>query len=210
MKRCLAYLSGGLLVLVLVLSIFLTKVADWLRGDTAEKVNPADVIVVLAGSFERPLYAGDLYIRGIAPKVIVSVPKLENSIRLLEALGIRYPRPQAVFREILLRKGVPQESIEMLSVGAISTVDEAEALSKRLREDCSRILIVTSPYHVRRTLMIFGDAFGEGARVQVTSTPYESFPDRWWVSQDAARNILLELAKIILYEMGGRFTPQGR
>lgn len=210
LKRCLFYFAAGFLVFALVLTIFLVMVADWLRADTEETVSPADVIVVLAGSFERPMYAGDLYMRGVAPKVIVSVPRLERSILLLEDLGIRYPHPQEVFREILLRKGVPQESIELLSVGAISTADEAEAFSTRLKNDYSRILIVTSPYHVRRAHLIFADAFKQGARIQVAATPYENFPDRWWTSQDAARNILLELAKIILYEMGGRFAPPGR
>jgi uncharacterized SAM-binding protein YcdF (DUF218 family) len=69
-----------------------------------------------------------------------------------------------------------------------------------------RILVVTSPYHVKRASITFQDAFGESAKLEVTGTPYESFPDKWWASQDATRNLLLELAKLTFYAVGGRFT----
>ncbi len=41
-------------------------------------------------------------------------------------------------------------------------------------------------------------------KVTVLSTPYEEFPDQWWKGQNAARNVLLELSKIIFYQLGGR------
>lgn len=72
------------------------------------------------------------------------------------------------------------------------------------RDKPLKLLVVTSPYHVRRAAMIFRQAYG-GAHV-VVGTPYEPFPREWWRSQDAARNVLLELAKITFYLVGGRFT----
>jgi hypothetical protein len=41
--------------------------------------------------------------------------------------------------------------------------------------------------------------------VRIVPTPYDPFPARWWTDQDAARNVLLELAKIAFYRLGGRF-----
>ncbi len=207
-KRCLALAGLATLLVAAITAGFLYTAAAWLRGTQSPEA-AADVIVVLAGSFERSMHAGDLYAKGIAPKVVVSVPRVENSIIQLERMGIRYPRPEAIHREILLRKGVPDESIEMLAAGAISTADEAKAFASSLKPRRARVLVVTSPYHVRRAAMAFSDAFGEGTQVTVTGTPYETFPDDWWRSQDAARNVLLELAKVTLYLGGGRFSPEG-
>lgn len=197
---------SSILILVLVAAVFLLAVANWLRGGQSQEQASVDVIVVLAGSFERSMHAGDLYKRGVAPKIMVSVPRVENSIVQLEQLGVRYPRPETINREILLRKGVPDESIEMVFAEAISTADEAKAFAARLKSSHVRILVVTSPYHVKRASITFQDAFGESAKLEVTGTPYESFPDKWWASQDATRNLLLELAKLTFYAVGGRFT----
>ncbi|MEW5864886.1 MAG: hypothetical protein AB1773_15040 [Pseudomonadota bacterium] len=37
------------------------------------------------------------------------------------------------------------------------------------------------------------------------STHCADLPDAWWTSQDAAREVLLEWAKIAWYLLGGRF-----
>lgn len=205
-RRCLTILALLTALLVSLLAVFLHAAAGWLKGGQSE--GPADVIVVLAGSFERSMHAGDLYVRGVAPKVMVSVPKVERSLVKLEQLGIAFPRPETIYREILKRKGVPEENVEMVAAGAISTADEAAAFASRLKSRRARILVVTSPYHVRRAAMAFREAFGETATVMVTGTPYEQFPDDWWRSQDAARNVLLETAKIALYLAGGRFSAE--
>jgi hypothetical protein len=41
--------------------------------------------------------------------------------------------------------------------------------------------------------------------VHVVASAYEAFPARWWTEQEAARNVLLESAKIVYYKLGGRF-----
>ena len=47
----------------------------WLQaGDEAELSKKADAIVVLGGSYFRPLYAADLYNQGFAPVIYVSRP----------------------------------------------------------------------------------------------------------------------------------------
>lgn len=187
------------------LATFLHSAVAWLKLD--ETPRAADAIVVLAGSFERSMYAADLYERGLAPRILVSVPRPENSLLRLDRLGVPYPRPEAIYKEILLKKGVPEQAIELVAAGAISTVDEAEVFALRLKPSHMRVLVVTSPYHVRRAAMVFRDAFRDTAQVTVVGTPYEPLPEEWWSSQDAARNVLLETVKILLYLGGGRFHP---
>jgi hypothetical protein len=52
--------------------------------------------------------------------------------------------------------------------------------------------------------MVFRDKM-KGCRFRVLATPYEPFPTKWWTDQDAARNVILEVAKILFYKFGGRF-----
>jgi hypothetical protein len=52
--------------------------------------------------------------------------------------------------------------------------------------------------------MIFADAL-PGADIRMIATGYDPFPAAWWKDRDAARNVLLELAKITFYRLGGRY-----
>jgi hypothetical protein len=45
--------------------------------------------------------------------------------------------------------------------------------------------------------------------VTAVGTPDEAFPAAWWREQDAARQVLLETAKIIFYKLGGRYSATG-
>lgn len=47
-----------------------------------------------------------------------------------------------------------------------------------------------------------------GAALAVCATLYEPFPDEWWRSQDAAREVLLEWAKLLFFLAGGRFLAE--
>ena len=96
-------------------------------------------------------------------------------------------------------------SIDFFGEASLSTFDEAIALQHRFAGRSPRLLVVTSPYHVRRARMVLVDAL-PNAILTVCATPYEEFPEHWWISQDAARDLLLELAKLAFYIAGGRFT----
>lgn len=206
LRRCLllaAWVAGATVMLAAACLYF---AAGWLKGGQSE--DTADVIIVLAGSFDRALHAADLYARGVATRIMVSVPKTDRTQERIERLGIHYPRQETINREILLRQGVPADRIELVAANAISTADEAQAFAERLKQTRLRVLVVTSPYHVRRASLTFRHAFGANYPLAVTGTPYEDFPDEWWRSQDAARNVLLETSKTLYYLMGGRFRGE--
>ena len=167
----------------------------------------ADAIVVLAGRIERSMHAGDLYRAGYAPVVVLSEAVPERDSRLLEALGIHRPGGLEINRRILQAKGVPAAGVELLGRPAISTADEAVAIAARFGRPGRRLIVVTSPSHVLRArLMIARALAGKGVELAVCSTPYENFPDHWWRSQDAARDVVLEWAKLAFYVVGGRFS----
>jgi uncharacterized SAM-binding protein YcdF (DUF218 family) len=201
-KKCGLFLLIVLIVAAAGAAVGLSYASDWLSaGDRPQK---ADAILVLGGSFTRPFQAAEFYRQGLARKIYVSVPAREDQFRLLDEASIAYPREEEVVREVLLKKGVPAAAIEYFGKDSISTAAEAQAARALFGKGAPKLLVVTSPYHLRRTRMTFSDAL-PGADIRVIATSYDPFPQAWWKDQNAARNVLLELAKISFYQLGGRF-----
>lgn len=201
-KKCGLFLLGLFLAAAVCTATGLFYAADWLSA--ADQPQKADAILVLGGSYSRPFQAAQLYRRGYARKIYISAPERESQLQLLDDAGIPFPREEDVVREVLLKQGVPAGAIALLGKGMISTATEAQAARALFAEGAPRLLVVTSPYHLRRARMIFSDAL-PAADIRMIASSYEPFPQAWWKSQDAARSVLLELAKIIFYELGGRY-----
>jgi uncharacterized SAM-binding protein YcdF (DUF218 family) len=202
LRRCLLAIVLIGLIGIAVAAGLLFFASRWLPDSDA--VAPADAIVVLAGDTRRTLYAADLYRQGLAPQVLISRPIRGVRERILEDMGVPLPSAEEYERMIMLRKGVPATAIDIFGSGSISTYEEGRVLGQRYAGYTPNLLAVTSPYHVRRARMILTNAL-PGARICVVATPYETFPERWWASQDAARDLLLELTKIAFYAVGGRY-----
>lgn len=202
-NRCLLVLCGVLLAMVLASGVGFYFAATWLlQSDPVER---ADAIIVLAGDMRRSLHAADLFRQGYAPQVLVSRPARDAKEKVLDRMAVPFPRAEDINVEVLRRGGVPLDRIEVFGEASVSTFDEALVLNKRFSGRTPRLLVVTSPYHVRRARLILTRVL-PAATLTVVATPYEEFPERWWTSQEAARNLLLELAKLAFYSLGGRFT----
>lgn len=189
--------AGGVVAIVIMLAF----AGRWLAATSGQAV-AADLVVVLAGSHDRTLYAADLYRQGIAKRVILSRPAAEPVHNRLAVLGVKFMREEDVQLEILARLNVPRAQIGFLPDMARNTRDEAESLAKMLGDSPLRIIVVASPYNVRRASMIMRSRLPAGVSLQVVATPYEEFEWRWWQDAASARAVILELAKI-LYFIGG-------
>ena len=201
-KKCGLFLLIVFLAAAIGAAAGLSYAGKWLSaGDRPQK---ADAILVLGGSFTRPFQAADLYRQGLARKIYVSVPAREDQYRLLDEAGIAFPREEEIVRQVLLKKGVPASAIEYFGKASVSTAAEAQAARALFANGAPRLLVVTSPYHLRRARMTFSDAL-PAADIRVIATSYDPFAQAWWKDQSAARNVLLELAKITFYKLGGRF-----
>lgn len=208
MRRALKLAFAALLLAAVAAAAFGYHAATWLKR--ADAPGKADAIVVLAGPYTRSMHAADLYRAGHAPKVALSEAVREKVWSQLEELGIRLPSVPEVHRRVLQAKGVPAERIEPLGRPALSTADEALAIAQRFGKPGSSVIVVTSPSHVMRARLIIERALeGRGVKLMVCATPYESFPDAWWRSQDAAREVLLEWVKVAFFIAGGRFSAGG-
>jgi len=205
MRRALKAALVALVLLAVAVVAFGYHAAGWLKR--ADPPMKADAIVVLAGPYTRSMHAADLYRAGHAPMVVLSEAVREKIWSQLEELGIRLPSVPEIHRRVLQAKGVPAARIEPLGRPALSTADEALAIAERFGKPGARVIVVTSPSHVMRARLIIERALeGRGVKLAVCATPYETFPDAWWRSQDAAREVLLEWVKIGFFMAGGRFS----
>jgi uncharacterized SAM-binding protein YcdF (DUF218 family) len=200
-KRCvLAILS--ICVLGGVLTAFAAyHVAAWLSE--ADPPQRADAIIVLGDDLTRVLEGADLYRAGFAPRILLSTPEHSPRRLTLERAGLPVLWFEEAGRTLLLRRSVPDAAIATFGAGLRSTVDEARAIHALFGDAKPTLVVVTSPYHVRRTRIIFRNAL-PNARVLVVASRYEPYPDRWWTERHVAPQVVLECVKLAFYTVGLR------
>jgi uncharacterized SAM-binding protein YcdF (DUF218 family) len=122
------YFAGPLIALALLLlgwhfrAPLLAGMANaWIVNDPT---SPCDAIVVLGGGMQtRPFEAARLYREGYAPRVLVASPERKPT----DELGITAGDTETT-RQILLERGVPEQSIIPFGNEVSSTFEEALAL----------------------------------------------------------------------------------
>ena len=166
----------------------------------------ADAIFVLAGGrVDRWLEGVELYRERIAPTIVLSPGLITKAEYDLRARGIRYPPEAEIARDAMLQLGVPADAIRILSGTVDNTAHEAEALHQMARDaGWRRLVIVTSPYHTRRTGFAFRREFRDsGVTIRVRGSRFdESDPPHWWRHRADIRFVTSELQKLALYGLG--------
>ena len=171
-----------------------------------EPIRPADALVVLAGArVDRWLEAVDLYREGKGRNILLSPGYLEPAEVNLRANGIHYPAATDLIRDAMVQMGIPAHVITSIPTGMDNTAHEALFAARIARErGWTSIIVVTSPYHTRRSLFAFQrELKGTGIDVQVRGTRYDDVdPDRWWKRRQDFRYVSWELQKYIAYRFG--------
>ncbi len=163
----------------------------------------SDLIVCLMGEpVERGLEAADLYHSGLSRRIFLGREVLPDGYDVLTSKGVDYPETYQLLSDMLVALKVPQSAL-ILGKGFVdSTMDEALAVRKIVKERGFRsILIVTSPTHTRRAFMAFRKAF-RGMKVKITIVPssYSGFnPTKWWKRERYAQEVLVEYLKLLYY-----------
>ncbi|MBA3639520.1 MAG: YdcF family protein [Acidobacteriota bacterium] len=171
-----------------------------------EPIQPAEALVVLAGArVDRWLEAVDLYREGKGKNILLSPGYLEPAEVRLRANGIDYPAATDLIRNAMVQMGIPANVITSIPEGMDNTAHEALFAARIARErGWKSIVVVTSPYHTRRSLFAFQrELLGTGIDVQVRGTRYDDIdPDRWWKRRHDFRYVTWELQKYIAYRLG--------
>lgn len=195
-----------ILVVLVVVVLFLTR-QTWLTavGDVLvarDELAPSDVIVVLAGNSPfRARHAETLYARGLAPHVIISNEPLSSH-------GVQTTWLE--LREVgLVHLAIPDDAIVPIPEISDSTYEEALHSRDIMRERGWRTaILVTDPFHMRRAVMTFRQAF-EPDGFQVLASPADGSKygvNNWWTDRNAIMRVAQEYIKLGYYVVQGRLS----
>jgi uncharacterized SAM-binding protein YcdF (DUF218 family) len=182
------------------LLVFYTNLVWWaaepLRRSSPPE--PADAIVVFAGGVgesgragggaqERLKQAVDLYRAGYAPALVLSS-------------GYVYSFKEAeVMRALAIDQGVPADRIT-LELRATNTFENVSFTNQILRErQWRKILLVSSPYHMRRATLAWHEAAPDVTVVPVPPPQTQFYEHTRGASLEQVRGILQEYAAIAVY-----------
>ncbi len=194
MARKRRWFIAGWAGLLVVLITFARSAGRILVVDSPQH---SDLIVVLAGETDvRPAHALQLLNQGYARRVLIDVPAAAKIYKFTQLqLAQQYV------------KDLPEASaVELCPIQGLSTRDESHDVEKCLvREPGSRILIVTSDFHTRRSLSIFrheipGKTFSVAAAHDATQ-----FGTRWWTHRQWSKTCFDEWLRLLWWNMVERW-----
>jgi len=164
----------------------------------ADELTMSDAIVVLGGGGERRLNeALKLYEEKYGRIIILTeTGEWVEEYDYMQSFDIQIQ---------LLNNGIPKGNILITDSEVSSTFEEAKAVRQLLeRRQFSSAIIVTDPYHTKRTSIIFNDVFS-GSDIQISFDPvnpswYNS--KTWFLSSDGWKFTSLEYIKLLAYMLG--------
>ena len=170
---------GIFILIICSLPIVSNKLVAYLESDyqlsKPSNIEPADSIVVLSGMIRTinskdgldyefgeasdRIFAGiNLFKEKKAPKLILTRGKLPWSVGIPEG---------EYLREIAINNGISESNIH-LTKNVENTDQEAKAIKKLLSDDKSKVLLVTSAFHMPRAQKVF-----EAAGINVVPFPVD-------------------------------------
>jgi uncharacterized SAM-binding protein YcdF (DUF218 family) len=187
-------------VVVAYLLLFQTPLVWWLASPlkVAAPPQPADAIVVFAGGVGESGQAGGGYQERVAAAVGLYRGGFAQHIVL--SSGFRFVFHEAeVMRDLAVGNGVPPEAI-VLEQNAANTHENVVFSNEILRQrGWRKILLVSSPYHMRRALLTWR---GSAPDVTVVPAPVEQslfYLHERGPSLEQIRGILQEYVAIVVY-----------
>jgi uncharacterized SAM-binding protein YcdF (DUF218 family) len=164
----------------------------------ADELVPVKAIVVLSGGTEpRMREALRLYEEGFGSIIILT--ETGGTLRDSEQLYSFDMRIQ------LMNNGVPSGNIVITEMQVSSTIDEARAVRETLtNQQFPSAIIVTDPYHTRRTRMVFREAFADSPiEIYIRPAGNSWYNSRtWFLNAQGWQFTTLEYIKLVGYQLG--------
>ena len=155
-----------------------------------DPIEKADVIVTVSGgdNHARIRKTVELYKEGWAPVILYSGAAAEGEVSNAEAM-----------RNISVKMGVPKADI-LIEEASEDTGQNAEFSSAIIKEkDFRSMILVTSPYHQRRTMELFKKQLGEDFKIVNRSAVDEDWRKKGWWEDEQGRILTVgELGKIFI------------
>lgn len=163
-----------------------------------DEFKQADVIVVLGGGdIGRVKEAVKLYERGVSRYMIMTGGSNHSAVSFAEEM-----KGQA------MRLGVPEEAI-ILEPKAMHTYEHPVFVKPILRaRGFQSVIVVSSPYHMRRSAMLF-NGFFRWSGIKLAYYPVQDSwfkVDYWWRETQSKRMVLREYMKMSVNIFGVRVS----
>jgi hypothetical protein len=179
--------------MLLVFLVLASQAARFLVVDQPEK---SDAIVVLAGETNiRPAHALELLRQGMAPHVFLNVHDDPIYDQQLAGIAQKYVN------------GLGEANrVSVCPIVSFSTFAEVNDVSRCLQSvGAHRVLIVTSEFHTRRSLMIFRHRLPQYQFSAAAARNATQFGDAWWTNREWAKTTFDEWLKIVWFEVVDRW-----
>lgn len=163
----------------------------------------SDAILVLEGLTPlRELEAAALFREGWAPRVVLTLVRSPIPDEARRLAGD--PEPQERAARVLLRGDVPDSRVVRLDRPVDNTLEELTVGFEYARaHGFRRVIIVSSPYHMRRVRIIWNSRFEDAVSALVRPTRYEPVaPARWWRAGRSLEEALHEAVGIVHFFIG--------
>ena len=194
---CTGLIVAGLVGLVLLYAV-LVGMGHYLV--VSDPLHEANAIVVLSGdSGGRMIETASLFKDQLAQVVILTLTDQPSDNGEIEVPSNQAKRLDA------LDQGIPSDALLFTTVKSSSTVDEAKAVLSLMNDkNFTSCIIVTDPFHSRRTRTVFNDVFkGSGIKVMVHPVSNHWYhASTWFLSRQGWNTTLLEYAKYFSYLAG--------
>lgn len=190
-KGCFSVLLTIMFVSIFLWALLVVAGSFLIVGD---KVKPVDAIVVLSGDEgERVMEAVKWYQKGYGSYFVFTKTHTEE-------IGEGRTYSEMLMR-LAIDNGVPADSMLVTSGEATSTIEEAQAVKLlALQRNINSILVITAPYHTRRTELIFDRAFADTEIKVLVHAVEDSWyrPLTWYLSSQGWRQTLAEFGSLFL------------
>jgi uncharacterized SAM-binding protein YcdF (DUF218 family) len=170
------------------------------------KLSPADMLFVLGHHDLRvPVYVAELYKQGFAPLVVCSGSgTIHKGSPRREQFGDK--TEAEVFRDILIREGVPEEVIliENKSQNTGQNYEFTESLMQDKGVELKKVIAVQKPYMERRAY-VTGKVWWPDVELLVTSPniKMEDYPNKIISKEHMINAVVGDLERIIQYPKSG-------
>lgn len=187
-KKKIILIILGLLLIFLVLSFI--EAGNFLV--ISESPTKADAIIVLAGDHkgDRTNNGVKLYKDGYSKNLIVSGGILYYKYTIAQMM-----------KEQALEAGVPNKSIIVEDKADNTWENAIYSMKIMLKENFKSAIVVSSPYHMRRSRMLFNKVF-KGSGIKLTyyaAKDREYNPKKWYADFFGIKTTAMEYIKLVYY-----------
>jgi len=195
-NRILVFILFISLILLLIISVFykqiFQKIGDYLL--VKDNLVPVDVIHVIAGDDYRSEYAFQLYKQGLSKYIFFTGGWCKYHGYYHGNHG----------KELAIQNDIPESAIAYDDSNVKSTYDEILLLKKWIDVNPNKIksiLIVSDPFHMRRSKWIVNKIFGGEINVIMAPVPMDwtISGNNWWQDKTSRKYIIEEYVKLVYY-----------